>query len=66
MKSLHSALALLVVVVAAGCGGARTADANTAPAQQSKPGDAENTMRETPSGAGTSTSAAPDNTESKK
>jgi ABC-type glycerol-3-phosphate transport system substrate-binding protein len=66
MKSFHSALALLAVVAAAGCGGAPSPDANTAPAQQSTPQDTENTMLETPSGATTSTSAAPDNTEPKK
>ncbi len=65
MKSLSVATFLLVLVAATGCGSARTADANTAPAQ-STPQDTQNTMLETPSGAGTSTSAAPDNTESKK
>jgi hypothetical protein len=61
MKSLLPVTCLLIVG-ALGCGSARTADANATP-PQSTPQDTQNTMNETPSGAGTSTSAAPEQTE---
>ena len=64
MKSLFLA-SCLVVVGAIGCGGAPAPDSNTTPAK-STPQDTQNTMTETPSGAGTSSSAAPENTEPKK